>query len=219
MDRPVPGEGLPAGWRPIEWLAFSLLHGGATIRQAAKEVDRAPSTVTSWLKKWRARFGADVIILREPSSNLKDPAVRAKGVAASIEAHRARHLENREQMALAAGVTADHVRALAMKIVQELAKSPSAIRDMTTKDVLNLARAFDLMSRRADLLDDIVPSDRGLTFQQNNGGQVLNAGGVDLSALELQSSGDSYRGVLDAVELVWSEFVVDVTEVVPDGDA
>ena len=214
MERPVPGEGMPDGWQPEWWQAFESLHGGATYQQTADLLGRSASTISRWVRSWRDKWGEDIFVSPNEARNNLTQESRVKGGEAGGAAIAKFHADNRAQLALGAGIAADHTRDLAMLIMRRFVQSPLAIAEAGPHEVLQLARAFDLFAARADKLSDL-----GGRYQDPTDNGEFSAD-VDLSGLEAAVSGTETQELLGAADDIVRRFkllkgggdVIDVEE-------
>ena len=192
ISSPTPDGNVPDDW-PLEWWeAFQALHGGATYAEAAELVRRSPSTVSRWVTRWRDQYGPEVFV--SPREATLTPEARAAGQqaggAAQAVSWKARRLSEADRY----GTTA----ALLVDVIDQAlgAFTPERIAEMTTRDVLDLARTAEILTKRADALADVVEERHDVSIEAN----------VDLSALERKADGSETQELLAAAGDVIRQF-------------
>lgn len=199
---PQPDGDMPDDW-PVEWWeAFQALHAGQSRAEVGDLVGKSKSTISRWVRLWRDIYGSDVVPPRAPGF---PPGAASEGRLLGAEANAVKYAAVREGQAFEAGESASAVRELidsqlaAMAADTELRLSP--------REILDLTRAYDLLSRRADALADI-PKPGETTGEDHEGFDS----GIDISHLE--PGGDEEMEVaLSAAEDVVRQF-----RIVRDGD-
>ena len=196
---------MPPDWRPIEWEAFIMLHDGATYRETAEASGVQAGTVGQWVRKWRKKYGPEVFISPNPQHPEFTDEQRSRGGQTAGAIQQLKYAELRADMARSAGVTGDNARGTALKMIAVWLDDEQRIKQADTTDILNLARAFEIFTKRADLLADIPSADRphasGLT--QTNTDIKVN---VDLSKLEQAAEGEEIQETMRAVDDVLKIF-------------
>ncbi len=154
-DWPHPDDGIPEGWRELEWLVYCA--GTADERLSYEElghlVGRKKGTVSSWVGKWRARYGADFFPRANKTGIPKDAVI--EGARRSGMNMSAGWAEVREAAADGYGAGAWLALQLSGTVAAEILADPARRGELDAGDVLRLARAGEIWARVADRLAGI----------------------------------------------------------------
>lgn len=195
---------MPESFTLEQWEAFQLLSAGSTQIFVALQVGRSRGTVQTWVKKWRGVWGPDVVTTL-PSRQPPPIEARQRGGKKRGEMVKLEHRERRAAMANEQSTMASLLVEVGMAIAGNLVADPELIKGYGPKEMLELVRAIDVLSKRADLLSDISPADRAFVAQQNNLDLSVDVG-VDLSSLDAASDSSEVQETLRAVEAIVNRF-------------
>lgn len=192
---PDPDGEMPDGWRPIEWVAYGALSGGATRRTVAEDVGVGSGTLSSWVRRWRNRYGDDLLASAARANQRRTAADNGSKTA---EMWQDRRLLQAARHGAAAAALLD---ALGSGIERYTADVRAGTIQVTAGDLLLLAKAAEREAIAADRLAGIPDPSRARVQQQNlvvgGAGAPVPAGVV--AALEGRASGsDDQKTMIEA---------------------
>lgn len=162
---PDPDGEKPDDWLDNHWIVFLALVAGDSYATAGKKVDRKPGTVSAWVQKWRARYGADFV--RSPRHQVIAAEDRARGQAAAAERTTKKWAEIRAGAANLAAGTAEKAREVVEMGLAALIGDENRLQELTPRDMLDLARVAKILGDQADKFADI-PDPTRILLQRNS---------------------------------------------------
>lgn len=211
MVGPDPEGNPPDGWTLEEWEAYGLLKSDPeeTYASVAKQIGRSTSTVSRMVRRWRDRYGPDVYVSPRSGKLNVSTEKALEGARNGGAVIAARWADRRVDVGNELGTSSKLSNDVALAGLQLLLEDPARLSELSTKDLLNLARFADLTAKRADLLVDAGPVPDPMA-----GGY-----GVDLSGLEAASSSGHHQETLQAVEVIYRQYRKDTGREIVDVDS
>lgn len=152
---PDDPEGPPEWWRDIEWRAYCAGTEDPLLSyiDLGHLVGREKGTISSWVRRWRAKYGAD-FFPRGKRSTLPVDRVKAGAANAGLSVA-AGWSSVRLSAADGYGAGAWIALQLAGTAAAELLADDERRRQLTADDILKLAKAGEIWTKVADRLSNI----------------------------------------------------------------
>lgn len=191
---PTPEGGRPPDWPEAMWDAFVIMRTEGTAQnETAARVGRSAGTLSNYIRKCRIRYGPEFW----PPSN--PPGWPNGKVGNAVRMSREAWPELRAISSRNFGEGAEKALEVCVAALDSLMKDPVRLGLLSPREILDLARAAEILAKRADILSGIVPLSPALP---NPHGPVETSGyEVNLGPLG-QATPDHHREVIEMAELV-----------------
>lgn len=189
---PSPEGERPPDWPEHYWDAFRFMElEGSSASDAAARIGRSHGTLSRFIRKQRDKYGAEFW-----------PPTRRRGwgnpaAGTSVALARSSWPELRALASMNFGEAAETARATCVAALESLLHDPVRMKLLAPRDILDLAKAAEILARRADVLSGIVPMSNPLPPP----GEPDDGYPVDLGPLG-QVTPDGHRDVIEMASLV-----------------
>lgn len=156
---PDPNGEKPADWPAEHWTAFQLtMLEDRSVRSTAEHLGYSPGTVTAWRKKYQARYGPTFWPTSRRPSAFPAPEATSYGAwVAGRSSRGGKWAALREGAANQFGEAAFLAREASAAALRLLLADEGRLRALEPRDILDLARAAEVLAHRADVLARIPP--------------------------------------------------------------
>jgi len=194
---PDPKGERPSDWPAHYWQAFQLMETeGISAKDAAIRIGRSGGSLSNFMRKQRMKYGVEFWPpTRKPGWQSIGPHA---GSAVAVQ--RAAWPELRALASLGFGEAAETARRACVVALESLLNDPVRLKLLAPRDILDLAKAAELLARRADLLSGIVPTSQPLPNPLEPAGYPVDLGNLG------QVTPDHHRDVIEMASLVVAQY-------------
>lgn len=205
-DWPDPNGEKPTDWPADHWTAFTtMMLEERSVRSTADLLGFSPGTISGWQRKYRKRYGPTFWPASRPAGPLPPAATSYGAVVAGRAARGGKWAVLREGAANQFGEAAFLAREAAAAALRLLLDDPKRLKALEAKDILDLAKASEVLAHRADVLARIPPPN--IILAPGLGGPGPQTPGI-LDGLDRVPDDREHMEALEVAEAVARHFQV-----------
>lgn len=204
---PDPNGEKPADWPAEHWTAFQMtMLEERSVRSTADFLGYSAGTVSGWRKKYQARYGPTFWpAARRPSAFPAPEATSYGALVAGRGARGGKWAVLREGAANQFGEAAFLAREAAAAALRLLLADEKRLQALEARDILDLAKAAEVLAHRADVMARIPPPNVVIVPPGAGGGHGP-AGFLD--GLDRAGDDGAHKEALEIAETVVRHFQV-----------
>jgi hypothetical protein len=204
-DWPDPNGEKPPDWPADHWTAFTtMMLEERSVRSTADLLGFSPGTISGWQRKYRKRYGPTFWPASRPAGILPPAATSYGAMVAGRSARGGKWAALREGAANQYGEASFLAREAASAALRLLLADEGRLKALAARDILDLAKAAEVLAHRADVLARIPPPNLILA-NVNNGPAPVS--GI-LAGLDRVPDDADHLGALEVAEAVVRHFQV-----------